>query len=69
MTKNNPIPPTGAHLRINSSRLMLRAAFRYLADSERSEVERVDIPEYSVIAESLLRDSDKAPRLADRESR
>lgn len=39
-----PIPPTGAHLRSSASRLIFRAAFRYLADSERSEVESVDMP-------------------------
>lgn len=42
--KKKPIPATGAHLRSKASRLILRAAFRYLADSERSEVDSVDMP-------------------------
>lgn len=41
----SPMPPTGAHFRINISRFMLRAALRYFADSDRSEVESVDMPE------------------------
>jgi hypothetical protein len=45
MMKNNPMPPTGAHFRIKSSRLMFRAALRYLADSDRREVDRVDMPD------------------------
>jgi hypothetical protein len=31
-------------LRISACRLMFRAALRYFADSERSEVERCDMP-------------------------
>lgn len=37
-------PPTGAHFRIRRSMLICRAAFLYLADSERSDVESVDMP-------------------------
>lgn len=44
----SPMPPTGAHFRINISKFMLRAALRYFADSDRSEVESVDIPEGAV---------------------
>ena len=40
-----PIPPMGAHFRMSSSRLIFRAALRYLADSERNEVESEDIPD------------------------
>lgn len=42
--KKKPIPPIGAHLRISASRLMFRAALRYLADSDRRDVESCDIP-------------------------
>ena len=37
-------PPTGAHFRIRRSMLICRAAFLYLADSERSDVDSVDMP-------------------------
>lgn len=37
------IPPTGAHLRISASMLIFRAAFLYFTDSERSDVERLDM--------------------------
>jgi hypothetical protein len=44
MRKSTPIAPSGAYLRSMAWKLMFRAAFRYFSDSERSEVERWDIP-------------------------
>ena len=41
----NAIPPTGAHLRSMACKLILRAALRYLADSDLSDVDSVDMPE------------------------
>jgi hypothetical protein len=38
------MPPTGAHLRSMACRLILRAALRYLADSDLSDVDKVDMP-------------------------
>lgn len=45
MMSSRAIAPIGAYWRIMALRLMFRAAFRYFSDSERSEVERCDIPE------------------------
>jgi hypothetical protein len=41
---NNPMPTSGAYFRMRAWRLMFLAALRYFADSERSEVDRWDIP-------------------------
>ena len=41
------MPATGAHFRNNASRLMFLAAFLYLTDSARSDVDRWDIPRTS----------------------
>jgi hypothetical protein len=38
------IAPKGAYCRIMALKLMLRAALRYFSDSERSEVDKCDIP-------------------------
>jgi hypothetical protein len=40
----NSIAPKGAYCRIMALQLMLRAALRYFSDSERSEVDKCDIP-------------------------
>jgi hypothetical protein len=38
------IAPKGAYCRIMALKLMLRAALRYFSDSERSELDKCDIP-------------------------
>jgi len=40
----NTIAATGAYCRIIAWTLMLRAALRYFSDSDRSDVDRCDIP-------------------------
>lgn len=48
------MPAIGAYFLIMACRLMLRAALRYLADSERSEVDRCDMPEYCQLLEDQI---------------
>jgi hypothetical protein len=43
----NSMAPKGAYCRIMALKLMLRAALRYFSDSERSEVDKCDIPKKS----------------------
>jgi hypothetical protein len=44
---NSPIPTKGAYFLMRACRLIFRAALRYFADSERSEVDKCDIPSWS----------------------
>lgn len=43
-TTTSPTAPTGAYCLNNASRLMFLACFRYLSDSDLSDVDRWDIP-------------------------
>lgn len=45
---NSPIPTNGAYFLMRACRLIFRAALRYFADSERSDVDKCDIPTWSV---------------------
>jgi hypothetical protein len=47
------IAPKGAYCRIIALKLMFRAALRYFSDSERSEVDKCDIPRKSIVASCL----------------
>lgn len=63
------IPPTGAHFRNIAWRLILRAALRYFADSDRSEVDKVDMPgrRVSILARST--ECDSRSKLSPRHNR
>jgi len=50
---NSPIPTIGAYFRMSAWRLIFLAAFLYFADSERSDVERWDIPIMSACSSYL----------------
>ena len=44
MNMMNTTAATGAYCRIIAWKLMLRAALRYFSDSDRSDVDKCDIP-------------------------
>ena len=50
--------PKGAYCRIMALKLMLRAALRYFSDSERSEVDKCDIPRKSIVTASFIMSRD-----------
>ena len=50
--------PKGAYCRIMALKLILRAALRYFSDSERSEVDRCDIPRKSIVSPSCIMSRD-----------
>jgi len=52
------IAPKGAYCRIMALKLMLRAALRYFSDTERSEVDKCDIPRKSIVTASCIMSQD-----------
>jgi hypothetical protein len=52
MIRMNAIAATGAYCRIIASTLIFRAALRYFSDSDRSEVDKWDIPAGEVVSKT-----------------